>query len=237
MVISKDDVKKLFMNVDLSEEETVYLKYHIDRLAYTTNIIQLFCNKFKTNRILDIGPHFLTRCIKKFIKPELSISTLGWINERLVSSDLYDEHIQFDLNDCDKGKVEFRHQPFDLIVFSETIEHLYTSPLSVISFLKTFLKPEKGGLLIQTPNAVALDKRIKMFMGKNPYELIRVEKKDFGHFREYTMHELLRYGFEQNLSVWRKEYCNYWASTNKVFNFLEKTIPSFRRGITLIFIT
>jgi len=82
-----------------------------------------------------------------------------------------------------------------------------------------------------------LNKRINMLMGINPYELIRVERNNPGHFREYTMQELLRYGLEQNLSVWRKEYCNYWASTNKVFNFLEKAIPSFRRGITLIFIT
>lgn len=237
-MISKNDVRKLFMNMDLSEEEAVYLKYHIDRFAYTTNIIQLFCNQFHANRILDIGPHFLTRCIKEFVKPDLSISTLGWINERLVPSEgLYDEHIQFDLNDCDKGKVEFKHQPFDLIVFAETIEHLYTSPSLVISFLKTLLKPERGGLLIQTPNAVALDKRINMLMGRHPYELIRVERNNPGHFREYTMPELLRYGLEQDLSVWRKEYCNYWASTNKVFNFLEKAIPSFRRGITLIFIT
>ncbi len=103
------------MNKDLLEEEAVYLEYHIDRFAYTTNMIQLFCNQFYTKRILDVGPHFLTSCIKEFVKPDLSISTLGWMNDRLVPSENgpCEEHIQFDLNDCENGKVEFKHQVDD----------------------------------------------------------------------------------------------------------------------------
>ena len=172
-MISEHDVKALFSDVDLIEEELFYLNSQAVRLAYTTNMVQEFCNQYNVRKVLDIGPHFLTRCVKSFIRPDISISTLGYEYSKLVPSSIIDEHIHYDLTDClQKKRVSSRIAPFDLILFCEIIEHLFVSPTLVLSLIKTLLAPKNGGLLIQTPNAVTLTKRIKMLFGNNPFELL-----------------------------------------------------------------
>jgi hypothetical protein len=71
------------------------------------------------------------------------------------------------------------------------IEHLYTAPQLVLAFVHTLLS-DGGLLLLQTPNAASLQKRIKMAIGRNPYEMIRIDPTNPGHFREYTIRELRR---------------------------------------------
>ena len=44
--------------------------------------------------------------------------------------------------------------------------------------------------MVSTPNALWLKHRIKLLMGRHPYELIREDKGNPGHFREYTAGEL-----------------------------------------------
>ena len=123
---------------------------------------------------------------------------------------------------------------FDLITFCETIEHLYTSPTLVLAFLKGLLRPGPGvGILIQTPNAASLLKRRDLLLGRNPNELIRTQRTNPGHFREYTMNELLNYAAEAGLTVWHAEYCSYWPAKGPVQRLLEG-IPSLRQGITIL---
>ena len=73
---------------------------------------------------------------------------------------------------------------------AEVIEHLYTAPEIVLKCIKKIIK-QNGYFIIQTPNAASLSKRMKlMFQGRNPYEMIRVDHNNPGHFREYTVDEL-----------------------------------------------
>src|SRR5262249_3637316 len=83
-VIIANDVRQAFAGQDWPPEYNYYLDYHAARLAYTLNLIQEYVSVFNVRTILDIAPHFLTICIKKFIKPEVSISTLGWADELLA---------------------------------------------------------------------------------------------------------------------------------------------------------
>jgi hypothetical protein len=76
---------------------------------------------------------------------------------------------------------------------AEVLEHLYTAPQLVLGFIKTLLIPN-GLLIVQTPNAAAVGKRIKLLLGRNPYEMIRTDLSDPGHYREYTISELQRIG-------------------------------------------
>jgi hypothetical protein len=51
---------------------------------------------------------------------------------------------------------------------------------------------EPGGLLIlQTPNAASLGKRVKLALGLNPFDGIRTDRLNPGHYREYTLRELI----------------------------------------------
>jgi hypothetical protein len=235
-VLIADDVKQAFAGQDWTPEENAYLDMHAARLAYTVNLIQEYHSVFNVRTILDIGPHFLTSCIKKFIKPDVSISTLGRANERLAPPSVVDKHIRFDLNCCADQPLHTTER-FDLIVFAETIEHLYTSPTLVLKCLRNLLRTEDGVLIIQTPNAVSLTKRLKMVIGINPFELIRENRDNPGHFREYTMEELITYGTQAGLKLYRKEFCNYWQPSGWLARLLEKAHSSFREGVTISFLS
>jgi hypothetical protein len=78
----------------------------------------------------------------------------------------------------------------------------------VLAYLGQLIAP-RGLLLLQTPNAVALRKRVRMLLGQNPFERLRVDRGNPGHFREYTASELRELlagaGFSTE-AVWMKYY-------------------------------
>jgi hypothetical protein len=104
--------------------------------------------------------------------------------------------------------------------------------------------------VLQTPNAASLRKRIKLLIGRNPYERIRVDRSNPGHFREYTVNELRSIvsgaGFTVQ-EVWTRFYFDLryarhetgdelpslWIGGMK--NILNRLIPgSLTEGITLL---
>jgi hypothetical protein len=232
--ITEDSVQQLFSTLDLSTEEKRYLDYHTRRLAYSTTKVQELVSTSETPvKILDIGPHFLTYCLLHLVQPKPQIYTMGFVNEHLFPSHLAEKHFELDLNNCESVPADTIGTKFDLIVFSETIEHLYTSPKIVLGFLSGLLSNRQGaGILIQTPNAAFIRKRIQLLFGRNPYELIRTDRTNPGHFREYTMAELIKYGTEAGFTIGPHEYCNYWTVENPLFR-LSSIIPSFRLGMTI----
>lgn len=219
-------------NLNLHEKHEKYLKLHANRLAYAINAIADYQSHNPIKRLLDIGPHFLTRCIHEFF-PAMDVSTLGWKLETIMPAHLCKEHIQFDLNDCGSCDIVSTQAPFDLIVCSEIIEHLYTSPATVLTSLKTLLAP-RGAIFIQTPNAATLSARLALLRGRNPYHLIREQRINPGHFREYTRDELVTYARATGFTVRKAEYCSYWVHPVAPVRWIENSIPSFRRGMSLL---
>jgi SAM-dependent methyltransferase len=131
-------------------------------------------------RVLDIGRSELTAYLLNFYQ---NIHTLGLDTSiddgghREVSKMDTLPHITFDLlsshtvsNWPDCGR-------FDLIVFSEVIEHLWVAPEFVFAALHSFLA-DSGILICTTPNAADIAKRLRLY-SINP-----------GHVREYTRQEL-----------------------------------------------
>jgi 2-polyprenyl-3-methyl-5-hydroxy-6-metoxy-1,4-benzoquinol methylase len=94
----------------------------------------------------------------------------------------------FNLNDTPHSDIP-AEGTFDLICFNEVLEHLYTAPETVIPALVRLLRPG-GTMVIQTPNAAALNKRLMLLIGRNPYERIRTDLTNPGHLRELTKAEL-----------------------------------------------
>lgn len=232
--ISVDNVRQLFGTLQLSAEESRYLGYHSKRLAYTANFVQSVANTAQAPlKILDVGPHFLTFSIKHLVQPTPLMYTMGFANYHLFPENQTVKHFELDLNTCESMPENAIEERFDLIVISETIEHLYTSPKIIFAFLGKLLTNKPGsGILVQTPNAVNLYKRIKLACGRNPYELIRTDRTNPGHFREYTMDELINYGKEAGFTIGFHEYCDYWHIQNPLIRAMNG-IPSFREGITI----
>jgi len=207
-------IEKDKFNFDsLPPEQQRYLQTHEPRFERVVEMIK----KLKPDgkyRVLDVGPSFLTKILRdEFHKS--SVYTLGIVGDNrdgghLPKGVLIPEfHTEYNLNCTSQKETWPSLEPFDLIIFSEVIEHLYTAPEYVLRFLRSILKP-KGILILQTPNAAALFKRLTLLRGKNPYERIRLNNQNPGHFREYTSAELKQLSKDAGFTIRESLIENYF---------------------------
>ncbi|MGC8622312.1 MAG: class I SAM-dependent methyltransferase, partial [Caldisphaera sp.] len=82
---------------------------------------------------------------------------------------------------------------YDLIIFTEVLEHLMIDDKKVIEALWMMLN-ENGILLLSVPNALTLKNRLKVIFGKNPYwpksDIVKGVYGGYGHIREYAFSEI-----------------------------------------------
>ena len=143
----------------------------------------------------------------------------------------------FDLNDSQIREKWIKVPESQIVVMAEVLEHLHTSPVLVLEFLKSCMA--KGGyLILQTPNAASLKNRISLLLGKNPFEMIRENPDNPGHFREYTMKELMRIAEKSGFKVSGFSFKSYFNPRNrieKIYISITNLLPKpFRNGITII---
>lgn len=120
---------------------------------------------------------------------------------------------------------------FDLLVFTEVLEHLTTNPFDVMDELRRVLKPG-GRLLIATPNQCWLHQRIKMLLGRSYWSLREFEAErepgndlKYGHhWHEYTMADLKYLLVRSGFLIIKAGYVNYpqsaWGKDLEHKNYL-----------------
>jgi hypothetical protein len=226
------------------ESNAGYVAFHAPRFTFLLEVLGHYLPD-ERRRVLDVGPSHLT--------PELArrfggtVDSLGLEPEENVSDG---HHYHFDLNAAG-SRERWRSDlgPYDAVVFAEVIEHLYTAPELVLSYLRTLLVPA-GLLLLQTPNAASIRKRLRLLLGQNPFERIRVDATNPGHFREYTtaeLHEIVTGAGFSVIRSWSKFYFDgryahhtlgteppqpfVGAAKNVLYRLLP---PSLREGITIL---
>jgi trans-aconitate methyltransferase len=178
------------------DEPDPYLAFHARRIAFLVELLapqieMIARRRSAPARLLDVGPGHLTKTIAHRFGESVVIDTLGFADDPF-RDDSVRQHFGFDLNDSQDEDLWPSPDDHDIVIAAEVIEHVHTSPRLVLLMLETFLVP--GGLIvIQTPNATALPKRIAMLRGRNPFEMIRETPRNPGHFREYTAAELNAY--------------------------------------------
>ena len=225
-------VENFFSEMDHSIK---YIKFHKIRYCYLLNHLVHLVNNAQEEkvRILDIGPMHQTVLFRKSID-NLIVDTMG---EDFITNELSQDevHYEIDLNYTENFKYPIDRK-YDVITFSEVIEHLYTKPEIVLQFISRFLK-NKGYLILQTPNGLAIHHRIKLLFGIHPYQQINEYRNN--HFREYSLKELEDIYANCGLKVIHKEIKNYFNNDstflNRAYVNLEAMIPqTFRDGITII---
>lgn len=161
-----------------------YDDYHAPRYAFLIQLLKEFGVQ-KGVSVLDVGPSSLTSRLREEFR--MPIDSIGFGKDETSDSG---RHFEFDLNLTQhRERCRADLPTYRVVVMAEVLEHLHTAPELVLSFMSLLLGP--GGLLIlQTPNAASLTKRVKLMLGRNPYERIRVDPGDPGHYREYTIAEL-----------------------------------------------
>jgi trans-aconitate methyltransferase len=208
-------------------DEQVYLRTHARRYELLLELVAGLAPK----TILVVGPSYESVLLRERL-PQARVDTLGWEDHRFPRVE-GERHLQHDLNDPDYPELE----PHDVIVCAEVIEHLHVSSETVFQLLARGLAPS-GHLVIQTPNATALPKRVRMLLGQNPYEPIRAEAGNPGHFHEHTVEELREAVEGAGLEVERLVAANYFdhgSRKNRVYRALEPVLPgTLREGITVV---
>lgn len=244
-MITAHEIELYFAHLNLNDEQKLYLKYHSKRYAVLLKIIETIRARLpqKNIRIMDVGPSFFTELLEKHF-PDESILSLGFESEESGGGHLplgvhykKDNFFSFDLNDAQYQNKWIKIPSCDIIIMAEIIEHLYTAPTLVLNFISSFLNKD-GCLIIQTPNATSLIKRIHMLLGKNPYEMIRENRLLPGHFREYTKQELFLIAKKSDFIVVHFEHRNYFNRVffiEKAYGFIQSFLPSsLSDGMTLV---
>lgn len=107
------------------------------------------------------------------------------------------------LAQCDIQTESFPYadNSFDIVIFTEVLEHLWMFPGHVLAEIHRVLKP-CGYLLLSTPNATSLKNRVSWVLGKTSYTSLATMLSlpiHMRHNREYTKIELeqllANYGF------------------------------------------
>ena len=234
-------LRAVFRNWDLDAESRAYLEVHARRYAALLDTIAPLLAPIRARspeaavRILDVGPGYQTELLRRRF-PGAFVNTLGFEDTRLAAR-AGEDHYPFDLNDAQTPESCPPLPEQDLVVLAEVLEHLHTSPVLVLRFLRSVLAG--GGLLvIQTPNACALNRRLKMLLGRNPMEPIRESRTNPGHFHEYTVAELGDAAGRSGFTVETLRVANYFDGgswKHEAFNGLSVLLPPrLREGITAV---
>lgn len=227
-------------------EDQGYIAYHAPRYAYLLDLLDRH-SLGKDSTLLDIGPSRLTTLIHE--RFGTAVDSLGFGEDRITPEG---RHFGFDLNLAQRKEDWRRDLPrYDFIMMAEVLEHLYTAPQLVLSFLRTLLV-DGGRLVLQTPNAASLPKRIKLLLGRNPFEMIRIDPLNPGHFREYTTRELyalaatsgfliegcmMSFYFDARFAHHHEsgEAADRQMALGSLKNLVYRLLPSpFREGITMV---
>ncbi|MCX6726922.1 MAG: methyltransferase domain-containing protein [Candidatus Shapirobacteria bacterium] len=157
-----------------------YYQIHTTRFKYLLAKIDSL-NIPSSAKILDVG------CYPPYIFNQLSekYSVFG------ISSPLEPfDHSQVKILNLESDPVNFPKNNFDLIIFSEIIEHL-SNPVLVLKKLVPLLK-KNGYFIITTPNVFRWQNLISLIVGQNIYfPLFQLEQPiNFRHQREYSLAEI-----------------------------------------------
>jgi SAM-dependent methyltransferase len=188
-----------------------YTRFHAPRYAVCLTLVQAHLpppgpGNDTRQRVLDVGRSDLTQMLHVHLG--LPVDSLGFEADGENRSG---RHFCFDLNHAQSPQTWRTNDlpRYDAIVLAEVIEHLYTSPSLVLRYLRTLLKP--GGILIvQTPNAASLTRRVRLLLGLHPYDKIAEDITSPNHFREYTRREMTAYALAAGFGVAHAGYYNYF---------------------------
>lgn len=222
-----------------SQAAAFYLSENKKRYDYMLRL----CKSLKPDpqtKVLDIGRHFLTFKLAEYYK---DVTTLGFEAETSLECPEYDDkcrhipNIVLDLNKAKYADLWPRGVSFDLIVYAETMEHLYESPEFTLLMFEYLLNPD-GLLICTTPNGASVIKRIKCIMGKNVQEKMHLYSQNPGHYREYIKDELIEMGNKAGFEMVKHIYLDYQHSGNifkRIIKSILSIVPSFRQYQIIIF--
>jgi len=149
---------------------------------------------------------------------------------RVTATDLFPEQraalwqrlgVAVQFCNLDEQPLPYPDESFDVVVFSEVIEHLTASPLHALREMARVLRPG-GRLIVSTPNQHYLKSRLRTLADillARPFEAFSEFQRSmqlagaqryYNHSRLYTMQELCWLLEEASLSVTQTRFADAW---------------------------
>jgi SAM-dependent methyltransferase len=233
------EIARFFEGWDLEAEERTYLARHIRRYEFLTGLVERLVDEARSRspgeevRVLVVGLGFEVALLRDRWAGA-TVESLGYPVPRLL--DGRHRHVTFDLNEAGGATQPPELAPYDLIVMAEVIEHLTVPPAEILGLLRSWLE-DGGRLIVQTPNPVALHKRVRMLAGRPPLGPIPDRQGEHGHWREYTARELAGAAEDAGLGVDEVAFASYIdgsSSAGRLYGAAGRLLPrSLRSGLTL----
>jgi trans-aconitate methyltransferase len=215
-------------------ELSTYLVYHRRRFDYICALAQ----RLKPSRasvVLDVGPGPMTKQLNDYYDV---VWSLGFEGTSVFNRDGAQRHINFDLN-LSHDHEAWAPMPtkFDLIVFSEVIEHVLVSHEEVLAFLANSLAPD-GLILCTTPNIAAFHKRLRGVAGLTPWH-----RWESDHITEFSKADLVEIGRRAGLKIQYHAFENYFGFAGsplkrevvRAIDTITGLVPTLRRGQVIVY--
>ena len=170
------------------QKEAAYMRDHEYRFREIVSVLPVSSESL---RVLDIGTTPNTLRIKK-LRPGFDVWTVD------LTDLLRDrcESIGVQVRTCGLANesLPFVDGYFDLVVFTEVLEHLFCPPSAVLREIRLVLR-DNGSMILSVPNIATLYNRIKLLLGATPLpspdgQMMRGWVHGYGHIHEYTAKEI-----------------------------------------------
>lgn len=229
--------------VDKLDFEEVWPRIETGRDEETINILQTGKHRFKDIlasipcsskpiKILDIGTTPFTFFLKETY-PHYEVATLDLTN--LAEDACRVRGIRFKAHDLAEPPIPYETNYFDIVIFTEVLEHLFAPPSEVLMEINRIIAPG-GRLIFSVPNMAALIKRVRLLFGMSPLPHPDEQMKKgwihgYGHPREYTMKECTTILEACNFKILKRKFLHPNLQVSKrqtkrsIILFLLLTLP------------
>jgi len=161
--------------------------------------LEMIPDRFRDKDILELGasPYFLSLCLHRLCSGTLRRGNyfgpgIGDGSARLVNEQSGEEVIfPFEAFNIESDRFPYPDDSFDVVIFSELIEHLGVNPVCALAEMHRILRPD-GVLVVTTPNSMSLERFATFLRGGS--QMVDRYSPLFGygarHNREYHPAEL-----------------------------------------------
>jgi SAM-dependent methyltransferase len=174
-----------------------YLKVHLARFIETVSLLQPIVKP--EMRLVDVGSY---GSLVPVFKNILGISDLTLTEpfqenvplseDKTIQQARYGERFSFHVDRFDiEGLFPYADCSFDIVVFTEVLEHLSRDPCQTLSEINRITKPG-GWLMLSTPNCASAKSVVKILRGGNPsiYPVYKRIPSTDRHNHEYAPWEV-----------------------------------------------
>jgi 2-polyprenyl-6-hydroxyphenyl methylase/3-demethylubiquinone-9 3-methyltransferase len=224
---------------EYGETDVEYLHVHYPRFCETQRLFKEFNPTLSGLRVLDMGAHWLHQAVL-YSQDGCKVTAADFAGtldrksiKRLASN--YDIEL-FIYNDISTAEDfdSFPDDSFDLILFTEMIEHITFNPVELWKSIYRILAPN-GKILVTTPNYYYFRRTIRDFLrmftrmgGGIPVQDILYIHTFGHHWKEYSAKELCHYfgALSADFHISRVLYMNTATQTPTILKaMIAKLVP------------